>query len=303
MIVSVIVTHNRKSKMIKSIDSLLAANLIPDKIIVIDNFSTDGSAELLDQLALTNERIKIFHTNKNLGGAGGFALGLKLAYDMGAAFMWINDDDSYVEHNSLQELLNAKKLLDQHNLPFSFLCSKVNWIDGEICEMNSPVAAWDWMRHLRISSNLVKIDSCSFVSCLISKEYLEKAGLPIIEFFIWYDDAEFTSRLANLAPGYTVLNSLVVHDMAENKGVNFGLLDDSNLWKYESGARNEAWVKLTRYGKLAWFSFCLKRYLDMRKAYVPGRLRWAIMKACFSALFKTWKIQSIVEFNPKLYLK
>lgn len=48
--VAVIVTYNRKKKLIKAINSLLKQTLLPKKIVLIDNNSNDGTNELLKEV-------------------------------------------------------------------------------------------------------------------------------------------------------------------------------------------------------------------------------------------------------------
>ncbi len=86
----------------------------------------------------------------------------------------------------------------------------------------------------------VLVNSCSFVSVLFPRWAITQFGLPLREYFIWFDDQEYTRRLIAAGPGVQVLDSTVTHDLGVNRGVNFGDVNDGNMWKFEYGVRNEA---------------------------------------------------------------
>ena len=115
-----------------------------------------------------------------------------------------------------------------------------SFIDGSISEMNNPIPTWDWGRLQAMGyDNLVMVTQCSFVSVLIPRWVMEAFGLPYKEYFIWFDDAEYTLRITKACPGVEVLDSVVLHDMGVNQGVNYSMVNEKNVWKFSYGARNE----------------------------------------------------------------
>ena len=48
---AIVVTYNRKKKLVKALNSLLNQTVSPKHIILIDNCSTDGTEELLNKRA------------------------------------------------------------------------------------------------------------------------------------------------------------------------------------------------------------------------------------------------------------
>lgn len=88
----------------KTINSLRKQTYPIDNLCVINNGSTDGTYEwLLEQQDLT-----VIH-QENLGGAGGFSRGVQYAYEDGADWIWMMDDDVYPESNCLEQLLKYKE--------------------------------------------------------------------------------------------------------------------------------------------------------------------------------------------------
>jgi GT2 family glycosyltransferase len=236
---AVVVTYNRRDLLEQTLDALEAQTLPPDHIIVIDNASTDETEAYLKARTFTLPTT-VRRLPENTGGAGGFALGTDLAYGLGLDAFWLMDDDTVPQPESLEALVtgyaDAAELLGWAP---SFACSLVLWKDGELCEMNTPVPTWDWARPLAQGADFTLTKSCSFVSCLVTREAVDAVGLPSANFFIWYDDAEYTQRLAKFRPGVFIPKSKVNHLMPQNRGVNFGDVNEKNVWKFEYGVRNQ----------------------------------------------------------------
>ncbi|MBO1266851.1 glycosyltransferase family 2 protein [Arthrobacter cavernae] len=288
LVAAVVVTYNRVDKLGRVLDSILAQTRAVDQLIVIDNASSDSTPELLASYG-DDPRVEVVRLETNTGGAGGFAAGMEKAYERGADWVWIMDDDCYTGETALEKLLDghtaAEKELDR-KVPYS--CSLVRYTDGSICEMNNPGTTWDWGRLIAKGQNTVVITNCSFVSVLIPRRSIARYGLPLVEYFIWFDDMEYTLRISADGPGVQILDSVVTHDMPDNRGVNFGDLNSSNAWKFYYGARNESSYRWHHDNKLDWLKFVLGTYVWMRRGRVSRRLQLGVAKRILAGL----------KFNP-----
>ena len=123
---AVIVTCNRCELLKMSIEALLASKYELNKIVVVNNASTDGTKEYLD--SLNQSKLIVMHQEKNEGGAGGFFYGIKEAYENGCDFVWIMDDDTVVTESALEELINGYEIV--RDRPIGFLASNVFWQDN-----------------------------------------------------------------------------------------------------------------------------------------------------------------------------
>jgi GT2 family glycosyltransferase len=98
---AVVVTYNRRALLEQCLDALRAQTRPPDRILVVDNASTDGTAEWVrgqdDVVALL--------LDENVGGAGGFHAGMRLAHAGGADWLWLMDDDTIPRPDALERLL------------------------------------------------------------------------------------------------------------------------------------------------------------------------------------------------------
>lgn len=233
-VAAVVVTYNRKKLLKLCIEKLLHQTFNTD-IIVIDNMSTDGTHEMLKSL-IDNNKIIYHSTGKNIGGAGGFYEGIKLAYKLNYEYFWLMDDDCIPTENSLNQLMKADKELHSK---YGFLCSKVIWSDGNICKMNIPKTSIR-NKNTDFNSHQVPIQMGTFVSFLTRREVVEKVGLPIKEFFIWGDDLEYSYRISRKYPAYLINDSVVLHKTANNEGSNIASDNFQRINRYKLAYRNES---------------------------------------------------------------
>ncbi|MDU2673169.1 MAG: glycosyltransferase family 2 protein [Clostridium sp.] len=249
-IAAIIVTFNRKALLKEAIDALLVTHTKLDEIIVVDNCSTDGTDVLLREYS---DKITPIFLKENVGGAGGFNAGLKYAYEKKHTLFWVMDDDTIVEIDALDKLMNKYNLLDKENV--GFLCSNVLWTDKTPCIMNKPDIAEDFNE--KLAEGIVKVKSCSFVSILITRNAIKQCGYPIKEFFIWMDDTEFTLRVNKKFNNYLVPDSIVIHKMGANVGTNF-INDNTRLERYFYDFRNRFYL-----AKKQGVKFIIKYYINL----------------------------------------
>lgn len=235
-VAAVVVTWNRRALLLECLESLRAQTFRDMDILVIDNASTDGTREALAPMAASGA-IRYFNTGENLGGAGGFQRGVKLAVEAGYDYLWLMDDDSVPTPTALEALMNTGERLGE----YGWLSGRALWTDGSVCRMNVQ-------RDLRMG-NLTELDgdavpagAATFVSLLVPARVVRKVGLPIKEFFIWADDLEYTRRISRQYPCYVVPGSVTVHKCATNNGGNISTDAPERIARYRLAYRNEVYV-------------------------------------------------------------
>ena len=220
---AVVVTYNRKYMLGDCLNAILAQTVPVDKIFVIDQHSTDSTEEyLLEKDFLKHPLIDYRYMECNSGGAGGFHDGMKLAYENGADWIWVMDDDVIPEVNCLEELVRANNVVGDRTA--SFFASSIRTHDGGA--VNVPKISrsqfmkyTDWYEYLE--SGLAQIVKATFVSLLINTEAVRKCGLPWAPFFIWGDDSEYTQRIIRgYGPAYMVGASKAIHRRARVKDLS-----------------------------------------------------------------------------------
>lgn len=251
----VLVTYNRKELLKESLDALFTQSVQLSHIYIIDNNSTDGTAQFLKtEIEGVHDNCVVKYLKENLGGAGGFEFGLKAAMkETKDQFFWIMDDDTIPSVNALEELLNATNLLDNQ---FGFLCSNVHMENGEVG--NVPTPSTDWSD--RSDEGLIKVESATFVSFFVNREMVNAYGVPIGKLFIWGDDTEFTRRLSLQKESYFVASSKVLHK-APLKSVSILNDVDSKIERYFFSFRNGIYIKRKFDGKKSVFIKVIRNVL------------------------------------------
>lgn len=253
-----VVTYNRKQFLKENIEAVLKQSYGKFDLIICDNNSNDGTEEMVAEYVKKDCRVKYFNTGANLGGAGGFNYGLKYIYGQEYDYCWVMDDDAIPNEDALESFMKKTVELPEHS--FSFLASVVLWTDGKPCYMNQMVIEeakiYKYLQHAKCG--LVPVVSCSFVGCFIDLYYGRKAGLPIKEFFIYGDDAEFTMRLSEHCQGYMDTGSIIIHKMATNTKQGVAEALESRIDRYQYDYRNQVYI--SRYRKKEKSSKLLARY-------------------------------------------
>jgi GT2 family glycosyltransferase len=270
-IAAVVVTYNRLVLLRECLDAISRQTYQVCKIVVINNASTDGTTEFLQKIDNKDLFVKSFE--KNIGGAGGFAEGIAIATKMGVDAIWIMDDDTIPQTDALDNLIRILKRKEN----IGFVNSKVVWTDGNIHQMNIP----GYVNHYDLGGGLYAVRSASFVSLLVPSKIVKEVGLPYREFFIWVDDAEFTSRIVKAGyKGYLTTSSIVIHKTTTNYGASIKTATLESAWKFYYYMRNGMFASRGEKPWIVWFFKYLNHLrLDIhRTRKMPPELRNLLKK-------------------------
>lgn len=180
-----VVTFNRLELLKRVVECLRNQTYKLEKIIVVNNSSTDGTSKWLEQ-----QSDLYVITQDNLGGAGGFHTGVKYCYEDGADWIWMMDDDVFPNSDCLERLISYKDeaLCMQ---PFRYFSDNilVEW-QANYDLKKAQVRPIDFSRETNV------INNCCFEGCLINREVVEKIGFPDTRFFIAGDDSSYGWRVS-----------------------------------------------------------------------------------------------------------
>ena len=250
----VVVTYNILELLKKCIHSIVKQDYFVNKIIVVDNNSTDNTYNYLKNISKKYDFIQPLHFSENLGGAGGFYEGMKFFIEnSNGDYVWIMDDDTIPQTSALKKMVEKIKYIPK----LGFLTSNVRWKNNAPALMNvqEPDQIWNQFA----DKGLIKVNYASFVSILFPRKVIMDVGLPIKEFFIWGDDVEYTRRIDTAGyMGFTVIDSLVTHEIKNNIGSNIILEEDENrIKRYYYARRNTIFTMKNRYGKKDYFKWII----------------------------------------------
>ncbi|WP_244635618.1 glycosyltransferase [Chthonobacter albigriseus] len=210
---AVVLTYNRKALLHRCLEAVASQTRPCDRIIVVDNASTDGTLDELNEV--WGDRIEVLALSRNVGAAGGFSIGMRVGYQTGAERLWLMDDDVIPDPDALERLLAGEARLAERGLSASYLVSVAR--TGRGLMINTPgidlrqneIWSHEWPKLLDIG--LVPVNRATFVSILLPRVTMARHGALLAEMFIWGEDVEYTTRVALDVPGYVVGESKVQH--------------------------------------------------------------------------------------------
>jgi rhamnopyranosyl-N-acetylglucosaminyl-diphospho-decaprenol beta-1,3/1,4-galactofuranosyltransferase len=237
-ILAAIVTYNRLALLKRSVEALLSQTHPPDRILVVDNSSTDGTkAWLSAQPGITVIR------QPNSGSAGGCFTAARVAYEEGFDWLWMMDDDTIPRDEALERLV-ASPVLDRESTGFVY--SLQVYPNGSVPVNDpGPTTPDEWALTV-LHERCVPVKRASFVALMVARRAISRAGYPMREMFFMGDDHEYTRRITDLGfRGFCVLDSIVLHDTKLLQSLD---LKTSSPIKMRYSLRNNIYLILTSGG-------------------------------------------------------
>lgn len=196
------------------------------QLIIVNNASSDGTTDYLEQLKHSEPRLWVINEPCNLGGAGGFHQGIKTARERATTdWLVISDDDSFPEQGALTDF---SAIVPKLHPQCGWVASQVRYPEGGLCSMNEPMKfpslgsaisrlfkrqkiTWDPSQD---GQELAKIDGSSFVGMFVKRATLQQTQvLPISDYFIYWDDIAFCYDLVRQgAVGQYTSQLTFIHD-------------------------------------------------------------------------------------------
>lgn len=229
----VLVTFNRSKLLLEMLQSAINLTVKPTVIYVIDNNSSDDTKAQVTAFADKNKDILPIvykNTGANLGGAGGFEFGSRLAYEEGHEWIWLADDDVELEPSCLENLLKYKDhadILQPMRMNTDGSCAEISGIDykiNNILRLNPKKQVVCDVYNK--SWNTIGIRTIPFEGPLIHRRVFKKIGFPNPKFFIFYDDLDFALRAQNAG-----FNIICIKDARMIRKIRFEQNLALNSWK------------------------------------------------------------------------
>jgi rhamnopyranosyl-N-acetylglucosaminyl-diphospho-decaprenol beta-1,3/1,4-galactofuranosyltransferase len=212
MVCAVVVTHRRPEQLAKSLDVVTTQTRMIDHLIVVDNDHDEQVSELVAGQAV---RSTYLGSRRNLGGAGGFALGMLHALALGADWVWLADDDGRPGDSEVLATLLA--CAHRHGLAE---------VSPMVCDLDQPDRlafplrrGLVWRRRvdeLRTKdspgSDLLPGYASLFNGALFRAETIAAVGVPDIRLFVRGDEYDVHRRLVRSGlPFGTCLDTVYLH--------------------------------------------------------------------------------------------
>lgn len=245
-IIAVVVTYNRLNLLKNVISALKRQTKKVDRILIINNGSTDGTGDWLEK----QDNIMVI-TQENIGGSGGFYRGIKEAYELKADYVWCMDDDVYPFDDCLEQMLIAmpstggivspQRLYNGIERVYGGECKHFNF-SNPFKPLKSDLSVHD----LNGNTEYVNVEAIAFEGPLFSRDVIASIGFPEKDLFIFWDDTEYSYRA--FRAGFLVRYAIKARFFKEDLRSKITDLDKRS-WKYPYMIRNEVFF-INRYGSL-----------------------------------------------------
>lgn len=296
-IIAVVVTYNRKDLLQQCLGAIAAQSRACDAIVVVDNGSSDGTAQLLADT--WGQQVQVFVLSRNIGSAGGFSAAFRIAYAQNADLIWAMDDDVLPAPDALQKLLDAETLLDARGIDRAFVCSVAWTPEGDVTNVPTVDPRRNRVHYMNwpflLEQGLVPVSRSTFVSFLMPRAVVARYGLPLAQMFIWGEDTEYTYRITQHCPGFVVGNSKAIH-VRSMSGL-LSILTETNpvrLGYHRYHVRNHLYIARQRLGWRGWVRTVLT---DHRRTVVHLLLRgdWMRARVVLGGVFDSLGFRPVVE--------
>lgn len=204
----VIINYNNASDTIECINSIKKITFPNYNILVIDNNSTDDSAEILNQ---DRESYIFIRNHQNLGFSGGNNLGITHALNSEADYILLLNNDTIVQEDFLDRLVETSLSVKNRGI-----------IGGKIYYYDDPERIWYaggslncfLGRTKHIGKNKIdtgkydKTREVGFITgclMLIPREVIENVGMMDEKYFLYFEDADWCYRIRKA--GYRLIYS------------------------------------------------------------------------------------------------
>jgi GT2 family glycosyltransferase len=245
----VIVTYNNADGLRLMLEQIRNQSFLRYRVFIIDNGSTGNTREYIRGYLERNRNINYYRININLGRAGGFHYGIRLAYDQGAVAIWGLEDNVIPHRYALEALIYESRRLE-----------------GKFCLISNTTDRFDRERITDIRSRefrLLRISDITFRGVFIPRIMVDEIGLPRKELYRYFDDLDYSRRA--LDKGYTfyrVRDSLLLYQEEKEEVRCIKLLRKS----YEIPLRSKVdWYYYMRNNRL------MHSYREKDKAFRRGQ--------------------------------
>ena len=209
----VIVTFNRSHLLKGLLTSIRTMDPKPGRVVIIDNASTDDTTALVDSFrdGLGTE-IVYRRLETNTGGSGGFSEGMRTAYELGAEWIWMMDDDVEVLPDGLARMGRwSGRFKSIQGRRYDYDGSEFYWQYRIADRMGIPIpfapSGFD-------DSGFKEMNSGCFEGMFIHRSIVAQIGLPDPRFFIYWDDQMY-GWLASRLTTAVIVNEFVLRRTRE----------------------------------------------------------------------------------------
>ncbi len=224
----VVLNYNGGNELRQCLDSVYKLNYSNFEVIVVDNNSSDNSFE---KARKRFDRFHFIKNSRNLGFSAGNNVAIKWALEKGAEYVFLLNNDAVVEKNALTNLIEIAEKEKQIGIVSPIIYNKSGgkvWFSGgKINWWKMRTEHWQKTKLKRNKSKknndkngyLQKTEYITGCAMLIKRKVFAEIGLLDEDFFLYYEDADFSLR-------------------AKRNGFDLGVVESAKVFHSEKSSEN-----------------------------------------------------------------
>ena len=195
-VVGVVVSWNLRERVLDALAALLGEDAV-DKVILVDNGSSDGTPEKAREAF---PAVEVIENGQNIGYAAGNNVGIRRALELGADYVLLLNSDSSPEKGAVSRLLAAA------------IEENAGAVGGKPVRRDDPAtldAAWGVINWRNVASHLEgegkpdgpaysvrrRVDYPLGVALLLGAKTLREVGLFDESYFAYHEEMELCERM------------------------------------------------------------------------------------------------------------
>lgn len=298
-LVSVVVpVYNVRDYVEKCLESLLCQNYENYEIIVIDDGATDGSGEICDKLARSNERVKVFH-KKNGGLSSARNYGIKKSQ---GEYICLVDGDDYVKKSFVEAMVaeavrsNADIVVCGYNdeVPMSRMVTGEGAAITLLTKQNNiEIIAWNKLYKRELFDGVLYPEGENYEDNLTTYKLLSKAKkVAYIQETLYV----YRERVGSITNNDEKEKKLLAREKAAR---------EANVYFKDGDLKKAAEIAMLT-AKLAWVDFAIngvveKKYLVESRNWIRKNKTRLLANKYLNKKLKLY-VYLVTSFDGKLYM-
>lgn len=276
------------------IDECLRSVIDQSQVIIVDNNSTDTTLTFIKENYPT---AVIFENDINLGFGRANNIGMKYALEKGADFVFLLNQDAYLQENSIKELVSVSKKYPEYGIlsPVHLSINKgLDFKFEKYLKVNT-----NYFEDLNTNKPLQPIYEYNFLNAaawLIPKKVLLNVGGFDPIFFHYGEDENYCQRVKyhNLKIGLVPKVS-VIHDRTQYPKKKPAMFSEKYFKNFEkhikvayANINNKEEINFMVRFKYKYLKKALKHFLFINLSYTKGFLRQhSMLKKIYEDILKS----------------